>query len=129
MDNRKGLTLIEVMVVVILLGVFASVAIPRYTEVVEKSRGLEAQEILLKAYGGYQRLMIDGETVGGGNPLSWTRMGMSDPASNTSIRFFNYAPVPNWNVPTVIRAERIGNTSRWLQVNLNTGVLTKTLEY
>ncbi|HAJ56804.1 MAG TPA: hypothetical protein DCL35_03430 [Candidatus Omnitrophica bacterium] len=128
MNDRRGFTLIEIIVTVILIGILASVAMTQYTAFVEKSRGMEAREVLLKSYGGYQRLMIDGETVGGSNPLSWTRLGMSDPNS-AAQRYFNYAPVNNWNTPTAIRAERIGNTSRWLQMNLTTSVLTNSPEY
>lgn len=126
--KRRGFTLIEVIITIVLVGILASVAIAQYSAFVEKSRGAEARDVLLRAYAGYQRLMFDGETVSGSKPLSWARMSMSDPSAD-SRSFFNYAAINNWNNPTAIRAERKGNASRWLQVDLASGVITKTLDY
>jgi prepilin-type N-terminal cleavage/methylation domain-containing protein len=124
-----GFTLIEIVVTIVLIGILASVAIVQYTVVIEKSRGTEAKDVLLRAYAGYQRLMFDAETISGSKPLSWTRMSMSDPNADTR-RFFNYAPVPaSWVSMSAIKAERIGYPSRWLQVDLSSGVITKTSDY
>jgi type IV pilus assembly protein PilA len=44
--GKRGFTLIELMVVVIIIGVLASMAIPIYLRTVEKGRSVEARNVL-----------------------------------------------------------------------------------
>ncbi|HAJ56869.1 MAG TPA: hypothetical protein DCL35_03755 [Candidatus Omnitrophica bacterium] len=44
--NKKGFSLIEVIVVVIIIGILARISIPRYIRLVEKGRSAEARNIL-----------------------------------------------------------------------------------
>ncbi len=43
---RKGFTLLEIIVVIVILGIMATLAVAQYTKMVEKSRGAEARTIL-----------------------------------------------------------------------------------
>ncbi|MEA3328214.1 MAG: prepilin-type N-terminal cleavage/methylation domain-containing protein [Candidatus Omnitrophota bacterium] len=40
--NKKGFTLLELMIVVIIIGVLAAIAIPRYIDTITRARGAEA---------------------------------------------------------------------------------------
>ena len=46
MLNNKGFSLIELLVVVLILGILAAMAIPQYMRVIERQRGMEAITIL-----------------------------------------------------------------------------------
>jgi prepilin-type N-terminal cleavage/methylation domain-containing protein len=125
---QSGASLIEVIIVCVIIGVLAGAAVPIYSTVAEKGRAAEAREILFKSYAGFQRLLMDEEGFGGGNPLTWFRLGMGDPNTNAR-RFFDYYIRPNPNNPDDLRAERRGDASKWLEIDMYSGVLTKTQPY
>lgn len=122
---RSGHTLTEILIVVIVLGVLASVTIPLFITTVERCRGAEAREILYKSYAGFQKRLEDGEPI---KPLTWGMMGMSDPnLIPIASRNFNYSITNNLlGNPTGIRATRKNNAAARIEINLYSGVVTNT---
>jgi len=127
MRKENGFTLIEIIITVLIVGILATMAAAKLSWVVDRGRSVEANEILLKAYAGYQRTIIDEDWVSSGNPLTWDKMGMGDPHLNTN-RFFDYS-IDNPANPTFITAVRRNNASRNLTINLDNGTITKTQPY
>lgn len=65
--NRKGFTLIELMIVVAIIGILAAVAIPAFLRYIQKSKTIEAESNLRKIYDGEVAYYQDEKaTVGGG---------------------------------------------------------------
>ena len=48
--NKKGFTLIEILIVVIIMGVLASIGIPQFAKALEKSKAADAREGLNHIY-------------------------------------------------------------------------------
>ncbi|MFH1691497.1 MAG: prepilin-type N-terminal cleavage/methylation domain-containing protein [Candidatus Omnitrophota bacterium] len=121
--NIAGFTLVELVVVVIIVGVLAGLAVANYGNIVDRTKVAEAKSILLNGYAGYQRLLFDNEPINAGNRLNWTRMGMDNPNSNPG-RIFDYWIRPNNINPTSLEATLVKDNSKSVEVRLSDGCLT-----
>lgn len=90
---NKGFTLIEIIIVIVIIGVLATLALPRITGQIESARGAEA----MNYFGSIRRSVtncIDMNNAAGDAPgalavaancLTFANMGMTAPAAGTSM--------------------------------------------
>lgn len=74
----KGFTLIEVMIVVVIVAILASIAIPAYTSQMIKSRRVDVQREIVSHAQALERYF----TTNGSYVSSGTTCGVADPAIN-----------------------------------------------
>lgn len=126
----RGYTLLEIMLVVIVIGIVASMTVPRVLGIVERSRGAEAREVLYKSFAGYQRYIEDNTSrLPASDNNKWRLLGMGNPNS-LGNRLFNYTFVPSGSRnPTTVVATRRGIAGNTIQITLAGGVVTNTSPY
>lgn len=74
--RQKGFTLVEVLIVVAIIGILASIAIPSYREYVIRSNRTEAQAFLMTLAQQQQQFLMDARTYAG----SVAALGKTTPA-------------------------------------------------
>ncbi len=91
--GKKGFTLLEIIVVIIIVGVLAAVALPRFFRVIEFSRAAEARVSLGAIRQGLERcyLMRNGTYAG---CTTFSSLGMEDPGNSPNAHF-SYILDPN----------------------------------
>ncbi|MDD4894030.1 MAG: type IV pilin protein [Candidatus Omnitrophica bacterium] len=86
MNRNKAFTLLELIVVIIIIGILATLGLTQYTRIVEKGRKAEAAAILGEA----RTLQSAYYTQNGAWATSYTDLGISVPASCTSTHYYSY---------------------------------------
>ena len=94
---RRGFTLLELMVVIIIIGVLATLGVMQYQATIEKSRGAEARQIL-----GQLRSQCAGIYMSEGSGTNCTtgnlRIGTTAdmvPSACRATNYFSYAVTPS----------------------------------
>ena len=82
---KRGFTLIELIVVIIIVGILASVGMSQYTKVVEKGRAAEARLIL-----GSLRTAEIAEFMENGAYVVMSSLGVSAPSACAVTHYFTY---------------------------------------
>jgi type IV pilus assembly protein PilA len=82
---RKGFTLVELIIVIIIVGILAAVGMTQYTKVVEKGRAAEARMIL-----GTLRTAEISEFTENGAYVVMASLGVSAPAACATTHYFSY---------------------------------------
>lgn len=81
--NEKGFTLIELMIVVVIIGILAALAIPRFMRATTKSKQSEAKQVLKQIYTmqhayrqEYDAYALNGITASAAAPTGFGRIGV-----------------------------------------------------
>jgi len=116
-NGRSGFTLIELMVVIIILGILAAIAIPKYMVARDRARATEAiQEIGVLAGEIQAQYQITGPE---GGPENLTDIGYdSDPFTNGNFSYSFTAPSGGIGDPILTATSR--TTSETITLNLET---------
>lgn len=132
--SNKAFTLVEVLVVVVIIGILATIAIPQYNKVIERSRSAEALNNLGALRSSMERHWYEG--VGAGSyvdaELTLGAVGSLvldvDNPNEDANKMWNYRIIDNNTVAAKdyeIGAQRIGKNEYWVKLDEN-GTLTKS---
>ena len=112
-NNKSGFTLLEIIIVIIIVGVLASLALPRLFNTIEFSRSTEALNVLGGLKRAADRCSLANEAMTGlpawNTCLSWDELGTEDPGTVPGA-IFSYVTAfaaPNWSVV----ATRVGGAA------------------
>ena len=116
---RKGFTLIELVIVIIILGILAAIGLSQYSKMVEKSRGAEARALL-----GDLRTAEVAENNENSDYVSVTTLGIGAPDGTCDANhFFSYTCSTTTGACTATRC-----TASPGKTPLGTGGWTKALD-
>lgn len=131
--RRKGFTLLEVLIVVIIIGILAAIALPQYVTTIEKARSAEATSNIGALRSSMDRYWYDQGAFASSYSAATLAILDIDNPNNDSNRLFDYTLTDNSTSATknyTIRAERIGKAAthwvQWTQTDNNTGRLYKS---
>lgn len=130
---RKGFTLLEVLIVVIIIGILAAIALPQYTSTLEKARSAEAVSNIGSLRTSFDRYWYEkSSTAAAYVAATLDTLDVDNPNSDTSAKF-TYTLTDSSTLAAknyTIRAERDGKTDthwlEWRQTDNNTGSLFKS---
>ena len=112
---KQGFTLIELIVVIIIVGILASVGMTQYTKVVEKGRATESRIVL-----GSLRSSEIAAFFENGAYVAVASLGVAVPTACASTHYFSYSCATATGTCTATRCAASGKTP-------NTTAYTKTL--
>ena len=104
--NHQGFTLLELLVVVVIIGILASLAVPRFIKTIEKARVAEAKNILGEIRSAEFRYRLENTSY----TTCLTVLDVDDPHKD-SPRYYNYVVVTT--LPTECSAPSASAEKFW----------------
>jgi len=128
--NQSGFTLLEIIIVIIIVGVLASLALPRLFSTVEFSRSAEALSAIATIRSSMERCYLanNGSYVNCGN-TNFTQLDIDSPASSPNAHFAYVISGPStvgYTITATRNALDNGNTTSTIVVVQNATVVTRT---
>ena len=126
-NNRSGFTLLEIIIVIIIVGVLASLAMPRFFTTINFSRATEALNAMGVAKRAADRCSIMAGAATGTvvftNCVTFAQIGMEDPGTvpGASFTYATAFATPNWS----ITATRAAGHTITLTYNTTSGAITR----
>ena len=88
MKNNSGFTLLEIIIVIIIVGVLASLALPRLFSTIEFSRSTEAFSSITSIRSSMERCyLMNNETYQGCGDTDFDELDIDDPATSPNAHF------------------------------------------
>lgn len=104
---KKGFTLIELVVVVIIIGVLVSIAMPLYNNIVERSRKPEAYNTLKSILEAQKRYVLENGVYDSSSDFSGLDINITNPG-----KYFNFTNIAGVSNPYEVENEPIARASR-----------------
>ena len=104
--RHQGFTLLELLVVVIVIGILASLAVPRFLKTIEKARVAEAKTILGEVRSSEFRYRLDNAAY----TTCFALLDVDNP-NNATPRYYNYVVVTT--LPTECSAPDLSTEPFW----------------
>lgn len=123
----KAFTLLEVIIVIIIVGVLASLALPRFFRTIEFSRSTEAFSAIQVIRGGLERCYLQSQGTYVGCTID--RLDISDPdiAPNSHFTYgaSNYSAT-GYTITATRRTNDLGTTASTISVTQNLTTITRS---
>lgn len=136
---KKGFSLVEIVTVVLIIGILASIAISYYGKGAEKSRGAEARNTLMMIYRNVKVARVEDKNLTNMGPGTgdWASITMYDPNNDTNAWFAYWV---NNTTNQSIAKRRTGSrpftanttavdSNKWFNISLTNGTITTSSHY
>ncbi len=134
-NNRSGFTLLEIIIVIIIVGVLASLALPRFFATVEFSKSTEALTAMATIRQSMERCWLmanqDYTNCGVGTPADFTQLDIEDPANSPNAHF-TYAiavgadPSAEYTITATRNASDGGDGASTIQIDVDAAGITRS---